>query len=594
MRYVNWWGPHVFKFLFQFEETILYFFLNIVRQLLLSAYELWVFRVPTSFHNTTSLALERLLKLVYASVGHRHLLVFLYLLSGLGRDAVYCWASRVHDFLIVGQWWRLTPLLWTILRSVPQLLQLLVHSHLLLILIDIMGRVWLFGTNFRLCTAHLSSTVTNLRYLMHLWHLQWLFHSVRLLLVSVCEGSWVYIHLLSSWTLTWVKSLYLWWSLVKSYDIGSINWKSSMRFGHFSGELTTCSMLYGSRLTIVTTRPFEDGFIFFIQPLRLHRAELTIICLITSVWVLTLIYNLWRLARARLLDLHRLVIRSTFYSWATLLSIRTLVMLRVVLMLLSGPVLLSIEWIELSISMVLTVCTFNNCGQITWILILNRVLSRVAILLTARSSKIRELKRRLKSIFDTSVLFTSRRQTHCLTYSRCLRSFSSLLETFYRWICLASIRLVDTLTCVLCMKMAHTVLVEIFFLNQRQICIPFHVSHGLVWQSARLEFKRLSNHLLLIHNSDTLVELARWHATHLLLVHLAHVLAPSTSLGIVLLLLLLLLLDALKLAKCIPICLHVAIVWQIGIIRSTLVLKRLYGCCKVYFALEKFLTGYLV
>ena len=57
-----------------------------------------------------------------------------------------------------------------------------------------------------------------------------------------------------------------------------------------------------------------------------------------------------------------------------------------VLMLLSSPLLLSIKWIELSISKVLTVRTFNNCGQITWILILNRVLGRVAILLTARSS----------------------------------------------------------------------------------------------------------------------------------------------------------------------------------------------------------------
>ena len=57
-----------------------------------------------------------------------------------------------------------------------------------------------------------------------------------------------------------------------------------------------------------------------------------------------------------------------------------------VLMLLSSPLLLTIEWIELSISRVLTVRTFNDCGQITWILILNRVLGRVAILFTARSS----------------------------------------------------------------------------------------------------------------------------------------------------------------------------------------------------------------
>ena len=55
-------------------------------------------------------------------------------------------------------------------------------------------------------------------------------------------------------------------------------------------------------------------------------------------------------------------------------------------MLLSSPLLLTIEWIELSISRVLTVSTFNDCGQITWILMLNRVLGRVAILFTTRSS----------------------------------------------------------------------------------------------------------------------------------------------------------------------------------------------------------------
>ena len=57
-----------------------------------------------------------------------------------------------------------------------------------------------------------------------------------------------------------------------------------------------------------------------------------------------------------------------------------------VLMLLSSPLLLTIEWIELSISRVLTVRTFNDCRQIAWILILNRVLCRVAILFTTRSS----------------------------------------------------------------------------------------------------------------------------------------------------------------------------------------------------------------
>ena len=219
--------------------------------------------MSTSFHNTTSWALECLLKLVDTSVSHGHLFVFWYLLSSLGRDAVYCGASRVHNLLVVGHRWCLTPLLWTVLWSVPQLMQLLVHRHLLLVLIDIMRDVWLFGANFRLCAAHLCSTVTNLIYLMHLLHLAWLFHSFRLLLIGVSKGSWVYVHLLCPWTLNWIKALNLWWRIVKSDDIGPVTWKSSMRFGHFCGELTTCSMFDSSRLTIVTTWSFEDWLIFF-------------------------------------------------------------------------------------------------------------------------------------------------------------------------------------------------------------------------------------------------------------------------------------------------------------------------------------------
>lgn len=55
-------------------------------------------------------------------------------------------------------------------------------------------------------------------------------------------------------------------------------------------------------------------------------------------------------------------------------------------MLMSSPVLLAIERLEPAASMILTIRTFNNCGQITWILILNRVLGGVAVLLTAGSS----------------------------------------------------------------------------------------------------------------------------------------------------------------------------------------------------------------
>ena len=219
-----------------------------------------------SFHYATSRALERLLELINASVGHGHILVFLYLLSGLWRDAVYWGASRVHDFVVVGHRWCLTPLLWPVLWSVPQLLQLLVHSHLLLVLIDIMGCVWPFRANFRLCAAHLCSTVTNLGnlvHLCHLWHLHWWFLNFRLLLVGVSKGSWVDIHLICPWTLTWIKGWHLRWSVVESYDVGSVAWESSMRFGHFCGKLTTCSMLDSSRLTIVATR-FKDWLIFFV------------------------------------------------------------------------------------------------------------------------------------------------------------------------------------------------------------------------------------------------------------------------------------------------------------------------------------------
>ena len=61
-----------------------------------------------------------------------------------------------------------------------------------------------------------------------------------------------------------------------------------------------------------------------------------------------------------------------------------------------------------------------------------------------------------------------------------------------------------------------------------------------------------------------------------------------------LLLLLLLLLAALELAESVLVCLHVAVIGQIWIIGSTLVLERLDGCGKVDFALEEFLTGDLV
>ena len=56
------------------------------------------------------------------------------------------------------------------------------------------------------------------------------------------------------------------------------------------------------------------------------------------------------------------------------------------MMRLSNPVFLSTDQTELTVSMVLTIRTFNNCGQIAWILILNRVLGGVTIFLTAGSS----------------------------------------------------------------------------------------------------------------------------------------------------------------------------------------------------------------
>ena len=55
-------------------------------------------------------------------------------------------------------------------------------------------------------------------------------------------------------------------------------------------------------------------------------------------------------------------------------------------MLLSSPVFLGIERLEPTVSMVFTIRTFNNCGQITWNLILNRVLGGVAVFLTTWGS----------------------------------------------------------------------------------------------------------------------------------------------------------------------------------------------------------------
>ncbi len=96
MRYVDWRRTNFFKLLLELEETVLDFFLDIVRQIFLCADKFRVLRVPTLLHDTASRTMESLLELVDAPVGHRHLLVALDLLGCLGSYTVDGWTRRIH------------------------------------------------------------------------------------------------------------------------------------------------------------------------------------------------------------------------------------------------------------------------------------------------------------------------------------------------------------------------------------------------------------------------------------------------------------------------------------------------------------------
>lgn len=84
------------ELLLELEETVLDLLLDVVGQLLFGADELGVLRVPPLLHNPRARALERLLELVDAAVGHGQLLVLLDLFGGLWSDAVDGRARGVH------------------------------------------------------------------------------------------------------------------------------------------------------------------------------------------------------------------------------------------------------------------------------------------------------------------------------------------------------------------------------------------------------------------------------------------------------------------------------------------------------------------
>ena len=89
MRYVNRRGTHVLKLLLKLEESVLDLLFDVLGQVFLGADQFGVLGVAPLLHDTAPVAHARLLELVYAAVGHGHLLVLLDLLGRLRGDTVH-------------------------------------------------------------------------------------------------------------------------------------------------------------------------------------------------------------------------------------------------------------------------------------------------------------------------------------------------------------------------------------------------------------------------------------------------------------------------------------------------------------------------
>ena len=122
--------------------------------------------------------------------------------------------------------------------------------------------------------------------------------------------------------------------------------------------------------------------------------------------------------------------------------------------------------------------------------------------------------------------------------------------------------LIDTLASVFGMQVTHSKLVKIFFLDQRQVGIAFHLGHRL-----------LTCYKLL---SRTVVDFALINGAGLLLsTHLTHVgylWHHHLLLRWVMVLVLHVVLPLCELPECILLGLHITVVGEVGVIRASLVL----------------------
>ena len=87
---------HILEFLLELKETILDFFFDIFRKLLLRTDEFWVLGMDWLINQLAFSWLEWLVKLVYWLVRHGHLLVLLYHLGCQWCDTVDCGTCGVH------------------------------------------------------------------------------------------------------------------------------------------------------------------------------------------------------------------------------------------------------------------------------------------------------------------------------------------------------------------------------------------------------------------------------------------------------------------------------------------------------------------
>lgn len=74
------------------------------------------------------------------------------------------------------------------------------------------------------------------------------------------------------------------------------------------------------------------------------------------------------------------------------------------------------------------------------------------------------------------------------------------------WI--SALVLIDTLDCILSLKVTNTQFIEIFFFNQRQVRVPFHLCH---WLFMRAKFiGRPDHNLALVYSAR---QMAKIHLT---------------------------------------------------------------------------------